>query len=89
MANKKKVCVIGAGPCGMAALFNFAKLKSDNDVEVVCYEKQKNWGGLWNYTWRTGNFVNYILIRSSKEKKGLFNLVSDVMRAEGQTTTNV
>ncbi len=22
--------------------------------EVVCYEKQSNWGGLWNYTWRTG-----------------------------------
>ncbi|MCY3670465.1 MAG: NAD(P)/FAD-dependent oxidoreductase, partial [Alphaproteobacteria bacterium] len=22
--------------------------------EVVCYEKQEDWGGLWNYTWRTG-----------------------------------
>jgi cation diffusion facilitator CzcD-associated flavoprotein CzcO len=57
MANKKKVCVIGAGPSGMAALFNFAKLKSGNDVDVVCYEKQKTWGGLWNYSWRTGYFV--------------------------------
>ena len=24
-------------------------------LQVVCYEKQSNWGGLWNYTWRTGN----------------------------------
>ncbi len=22
--------------------------------EVVCFEKQSDWGGLWNYTWRTG-----------------------------------
>ncbi|MGY9050332.1 MAG: NAD(P)-binding domain-containing protein, partial [Rhodobacterales bacterium] len=22
--------------------------------EIVCFEKQDNWGGLWNYTWRTG-----------------------------------
>ena len=21
---------------------------------MVCFEKQENWGGLWNYTWRTG-----------------------------------
>ncbi|XP_060582515.1 trimethylamine monooxygenase-like [Ruditapes philippinarum] len=51
---KKRVCVIGAGPCGMTALWNFAKLESDNQVDVVCYEKQKTWGGLWTYSWRTG-----------------------------------
>ena len=22
--------------------------------EIVCYEKAADWGGLWNYTWRTG-----------------------------------
>ena len=22
--------------------------------EIVCFEKQDDWGGLWNYTWRTG-----------------------------------
>lgn len=21
---------------------------------VVCFEKQADWGGMWNYTWRTG-----------------------------------
>ena len=23
--------------------------------EIVCYEKQSDWGGLWNYSWRTGS----------------------------------
>jgi trimethylamine monooxygenase len=23
-------------------------------VKIVCFEKQDDWGGLWNYTWRTG-----------------------------------
>jgi hypothetical protein len=22
--------------------------------EIVCFDKQSDWGGLWNYTWRTG-----------------------------------
>jgi trimethylamine monooxygenase len=22
--------------------------------DIVCYEKQSDWGGMWNYTWRTG-----------------------------------
>ncbi|XP_060606971.1 trimethylamine monooxygenase-like [Ruditapes philippinarum] len=48
----KKICIIGAGPCGMATLFHFSKLKQMPDV--VCYEKQRTWGGLWNFSWRTG-----------------------------------
>ena len=57
MPQKKSVCVIGAGPSGMSTLYHFEKLKKQGaDIpEVVCYEKQSNWGGLWNYTWRTGN----------------------------------
>ena len=53
-----KICVIGAGPSGMSVLVHHAKLKAlgtENLPEVVCYEKQSDWGGLWNYTWRTGN----------------------------------
>ena len=23
--------------------------------KIVCYEKQEDWGGLWNYSWRTGS----------------------------------
>ncbi|MEM9269157.1 MAG: NAD(P)/FAD-dependent oxidoreductase [Pseudomonadota bacterium] len=52
----KRVCVIGAGPSGLAQLraFQSAKASGAEIPEVVCYEKQGDWGGLWNYTWRTG-----------------------------------
>ena len=51
-----RVAVIGAGPSGMAALraFQSAAKKKAKIPEVVCFEKQSDWGGLWNYTWRTG-----------------------------------
>ncbi|MEZ5732129.1 MAG: NAD(P)/FAD-dependent oxidoreductase [Paracoccaceae bacterium] len=52
----KRVAVIGAGPSGLAQLraFQSAAAKGADIPEVVCFEKQANWGGLWNYTWRTG-----------------------------------
>ena len=52
----KRVAVIGAGPCGLAQLraFQQAAKKGANVPEVVCFEKQDDWGGLWHYTWRTG-----------------------------------
>jgi trimethylamine monooxygenase len=53
---KKRVAVIGAGPSGLAMLraFQSAAAKGAAIPEVVCFEKQDNWGGLWNYSWRTG-----------------------------------
>jgi trimethylamine monooxygenase len=53
---KKRVAVIGAGPSGLAQLraFQSAAQKGADIPEIVCFEKQDNWGGLWNYTWRTG-----------------------------------
>ena len=52
----KKVAIIGAGPSGLAQLraFQSAQANGESIPEVVCFEKQSNWGGLWNYTWRTG-----------------------------------
>ena len=52
----KRVAVIGAGPSGLAQLraFQSAKAGGAEVPEIVCYEKQADWGGLWNYTWRTG-----------------------------------
>ena len=43
-----RVAVIGAGPSGPAMLRAFASAKEKGaDVpEVVCYEKQEDWGGL-------------------------------------------
>ncbi|MEM8553704.1 MAG: NAD(P)/FAD-dependent oxidoreductase [Pseudomonadota bacterium] len=52
----KRVCIIGAGPSGLAQLraFQSAADKGAEVPEVVCYEKQADWGGLWRYSWRTG-----------------------------------
>ena len=52
----KRVAIIGAGPSGMSALISFkdAKDKGAEIPEVVAFEKQSSYGGLWNYTWRTG-----------------------------------
>ena len=52
----ERVAIIGAGPSGLAQMraFQSAAAKGKDIPEIVCYEKQSNWGGLWNYTWRTG-----------------------------------
>jgi trimethylamine monooxygenase len=51
-----RVAILGAGPSGLAQLraFESARGKGAEIPELVCYEKQAEWGGLWNYTWRTG-----------------------------------
>ena len=52
----KRVAIIGAGPSGLAQLraFQSAEAKGEDVPELVCFEKQPDWGGLWRYTWRTG-----------------------------------
>lgn len=52
----KRIAVIGAGASGLAVLraFQSAKAKGIDGPEVVCFEKQDDWGGLWKYSWRTG-----------------------------------
>ncbi|MGB3495416.1 MAG: NAD(P)/FAD-dependent oxidoreductase [Elainellaceae cyanobacterium] len=51
-----RVAIIGAGPCGLSQLRAFAQAEAKGATipELVCFEKQSDWGGLWNYTWRTG-----------------------------------
>ena len=51
-----RVAVIGAGPSGLGQLHSFetARRQGIDIPELVCFEKQSDWGGLWNYTWRTG-----------------------------------
>jgi trimethylamine monooxygenase len=53
---KKRIAVLGAGPSGLAQLcaFQSAQAAGADIPEIVCFEKQSNWGGLWNYTWQTG-----------------------------------
>src|SRR5699024_9998611 len=51
-----RVGIIGAGPSGLAQLraFESAQRAGVEIPEIICFEKQSNWGGMWNYTWRTG-----------------------------------
>lgn len=54
-----RVAIIGAGPSGLAVLRAFRALvrqgdATESDFEVVCFEKQDNWGGTWKYTDLTG-----------------------------------
>jgi trimethylamine monooxygenase len=56
MKMTKRVAIIGAGPSGLAQLraFQSAREKGAEIPDIVCFEKQSDWGGLWNYSWRTG-----------------------------------
>ncbi|MFC0313863.1 NAD(P)-binding domain-containing protein [Gordonia phosphorivorans] len=51
-----RIAIIGAGPSGLAMLraFEAAREAGAEVPELVCYEKQTDWGGQWNYSWRTG-----------------------------------
>ena len=51
-----RAAIIGAGPCGLAQLraFESAHQKGEQIPDIVCFERQADWGGIWNYTWRTG-----------------------------------
>ncbi|KAG0608050.1 hypothetical protein M758_8G074100 [Ceratodon purpureus] len=52
----KRVAIIGSGPSGLSQMraFRSAEEKGAQIPEIVCFEKQSDWGGLWNYNWRTG-----------------------------------
>tara|TARA_Y100001970_G_scaffold285581_1_gene405747 strand:+ start:877 stop:2211 length:1335 start_codon:yes stop_codon:yes gene_type:complete len=52
-----KVAIIGSGPCGLSMLraFQQAQEIGQEIPDIVCFEKQDDWGGLWNYSWRTGS----------------------------------
>ena len=60
-SKEKRICLIGCGPSGMSFLHHIGKLPDGVRPEVVCYEKQSTWGGMWNVTWRTGIMLLYTL----------------------------
>jgi len=41
-----RVAVVGAGVSGLAAI----KCCRDEGLDVVCFERRNDLGGLWNYT---------------------------------------
>jgi cation diffusion facilitator CzcD-associated flavoprotein CzcO len=60
--SKLRVCLVGAGPSGMSVMWHLNKLEQAGRMvpKLTCYEKQSDWGGLWNYSWRTGKINSYI-----------------------------
>merc|ERR1711981_1093765 len=60
MGSKLRVCLVGAGPSGMSVMWHLNKLEQAGRQvpKLTCYEKQSNWGGLWNYNWRCGTDQN-------------------------------
>ena len=56
MSHDRSCCCHRGGPCGLGQLraFQQAQSKGAEIPEIVCFEKQSDWGGLWNYTWRAG-----------------------------------
>jgi len=46
-SGKKRICVIGAGPCGLTAVKN---LRQTGCGDIVCYEESGGIGGNWAYT---------------------------------------
>jgi trimethylamine monooxygenase len=54
--SNKKIAVIGAGPAGISQLAAFSRAKTSGMQipTIVCYEKQSQYGGQWNYDWRIG-----------------------------------
>ena len=58
-SRRPRLAIIGAGPSGLSLLHAFSKAEAAGELstiipEIVCFEKQNDLGGLWNYTWRTG-----------------------------------
>ena len=52
-----KVAIIGADPSGLSMLraFEHLQMKGEKIPEIVCFDKQEDWGGRWNYSCRTGS----------------------------------
>lgn len=76
-----RVAIIGAGPCGVSMLRSFAlaEKKGAKIPELVCYEKQKDWGGLWQYTWQTGVDHNGDPVHGSMYRHLFTNLPKEVV----------
>lgn len=47
--KKKCIAIIGAGPCGLSQLIAL----KDESVQLVCFERQAEWGGQWFYPYES------------------------------------
>ncbi|UJR07089.1 hypothetical protein I4U23_011377 [Adineta vaga] len=63
--KKLRIGIIGAGPCGPSQLLAFKQAEEEQQVELICFERQSDWGGLWVYTSQIGIDVHGEPIHSS------------------------
>ena len=67
MVSKRRILVIGAGASGLAAI----KSCKEESLDVICYEKTKNFGGRWRFTEQhipgTASIMKSTICVSSKE----------------------
>ena len=47
--------------------------------EIICYERQNTWGGMWNYNWRTGTDENGEIVHGSMYRHLWCNLAKEVI----------
>lgn len=69
-----RVCVVGGGPSGLACI----KACKEENIDVVCYEKSRGIGGLWNYNEEDlslATVARSTIINSSKEMSAYTDFV--------------
>lgn len=76
MEKLSKICVIGAGPCGLCAI----KHCIESDFEVIAFEKQDDLGGTWIYTDEIGIDKNGIEVHSSMYQNLITNLPKEIIQ---------
>lgn len=67
--EKKKICIIGAGPSGLGAIRQCV----DEGLDVVCFERTSEVGGLWYYRDEVNGVASVArstIINTSKEYSG-------------------
>jgi dimethylaniline monooxygenase (N-oxide forming) len=74
--NKKKVCVVGAGPSGLVTV----KELLNQNFEVVCYESQESFGGVFRSINQGGNAYDSLELTISN----FFMAYSDFMPKPGE-----
>ena len=52
--SKLRIAIIGAGASGLSQLLAFKEAEQEQKVELSCFERQSDWGGLWLYTSQIG-----------------------------------